>query len=47
MKPVTLSLGFYTERMKFIFFFLGYDVMLGKNWKQKHKSTNDYPNKNL
>ncbi len=44
IEPVTLSLGFYTERMKFIISLLRYDVILGKNWKNKHKATFDCSN---
>ncbi len=40
-EPVTLSLGFYTERMKFKVILLRYHVILGKNWKNKHKATID------
>ncbi len=40
-EPVTLSLGFYTERIKFIVISLQYDVILGKNWKNKQKATID------
>ncbi len=38
-EPVTLSLGFYTERMKFIITPLLHSVVLGKSWKNKHKAT--------
>ncbi len=33
IEPVTFSLGFCTERMKFIVSLLGHDFILGKNWK--------------
>ena len=35
IEPATLSLGFYSERMKFIISPLRHDVILSKNWKNK------------
>ncbi len=38
---VTVSLGFYSKRMKFIVTPLRYDFVLGKSWKSKHNATID------
>ena len=43
-EPVTLSLRFNTERMKFFATPLRYDVILGKNGKNKHKPAVDCSN---
>ncbi len=46
-EPVTLSLGFYTERMKFIVTPRRYDVILDTNWKNSHKATIDCSKNNV
>ncbi len=47
IEPVTLCLGFYTERMKLIISPLKHDVIHGKNWKNKHKATTDCSNNDV
>ncbi len=46
-EPVTLSLGFYAERMKFIVSLLRYDVILSNSWKKKHNATIDCSNNHV
>lgn len=41
VNPVTISLGPYTEKFKFIVTTIQMDVILGKSWKDKHQAKID------
>ncbi len=48
IEPVTFSLGFYAERMKFIICPLRCDAfIIGNNWKNKQKATIDRSNNHV
>ena len=45
--PVTISLGYYTEAMRFVVQPLSYDIILGKAWETKHKAKIDCSNNTI
>ena len=45
--PVTISLGSYTERMRFIVSPLKYGVILAKKWETKHQARIDSSNNQI